>query len=307
MQDVIVVGDLDTDVYYLVPHLPTWDEGVHVDAVIECPGGKGSNTAAALSRLGAKVGLIAAAGNDHFGMIGLEGMRCQMVDTGGVTIVPGGKTYHCIVMVDSTGEKAMLVVRTPLVFPTPQMIQAHDKYLLSGRHAHFIGIDPLVMTAAMRLAKEAEKTISVDLDAAYSGVEAFRQVISLADIIFINRQGANRMFQNKNYLQAVVELQQMGTSIAIITLGKQGAVGFDGAHLVETPGYQVEVKDTTGAGDTFSGAFIFGYLQDWKLENSLQFASAAAALSTTGIGAQSALPTESEVWKLVQLCSQNKK
>lgn len=300
MPEVIVIGDIDTDQFYVVPHLPTWDEGVLVEEWYEHPGGKGGNTAAALSRLGTSAGIIAAAGDDRFGQIALEGLKSKGVDTGGVIIVPGGQTYYCIMMLDTTGEKAILVVHTDLTYPTPEMMQGQQAYLASGRHAHFIGIDPGRMSGMMQLAKELGLTVSIDLDAAYQGLEACRPAIALADIVLVNRQGAERIFPGKDRRQAAAELRQMGPRVAVITAGSQGAVGCDETQTVETPAFKVKVKDTTGAGDVFSGAFVHGYLLGWPLETSLKFASAAAALSTAAIGGQSALPTESEVWEFLK-------
>lgn len=295
MPAVIVIGDIDTDQFYIVPHLPAWDEGVLVDEWYEKPGGKGGNTAAALSRLGTSTGIIAAAGDDHFGKIAIEGLKSSGVDTTGITIVPGGQTYYCIMMLDATGEKAILVVHTELTYPSPQMMHQQSAYLATARHAHFIGIDPGRMSGAVHLARQLGLSVSVDLDAAYQGLEACRSVIEPADIVLVNRQGAERLFPGADRRQAAANLRQMGPLVAVVTAGSQGLVGCDGAQTVELPAFNVKVKDTTGAGDVFAGAFVHGYLQGRPLASSLRFASAAAALATAAIGGQGALPNESEV------------
>jgi sulfofructose kinase len=82
----------------------------------------------------------------------------------------------------------------------------------------------------------------------------------------------------------------------VITRGGRGSIAFRASEPpVAVDSFTVDVKDTTGAGDCFSAAFIHGYLRQWPLRQTLVFASAAAALSTRAIGAQEALGTEGEV------------
>ncbi len=295
MPEVIVVGDIDTDQFYIVPHLPAWDEGVLVDERYECPGGKGGNTAAALSILGIHTGILASMGDDRLGRIALEGLRSKGVDVDGIAVVRGGQTYYCVMMLDESGEKALLVVRTDLIYPTFKMIEERREYLASGRHAHFICIDPARMSDAICLAKELGLSVSIDLDAAYQGLEACKPAIVQADVVFVNRQGAERLFPGRNTREVAEEIQKMGPSIAVVTAGSHGAVGVDGSKVAATRAFKVKARDTTGAGDVFSGAFVFCYLQGRDLEFSLNFASAAAALSTLQIGGQTALHTEAEV------------
>lgn len=291
MPEVVVVGDIDTDNFYIVPAIPTWDEGILVTEVYERPGGKGANTASALSRLGIDTGMLSACGDDQFGAIAIGGLKNNRVDTAGVTIIPGGKTYYCIMMLDPSGEKAILVIDTGLIYPPKYVLQNQLTYLLTARHAHFIGIDPLRMAGTMKAAKEAGQTVSVDLDAAYQGLDACEQAIKWADIVFVNRQGAGTLFPDSDIDEALRKLLALGPSIAVITSGKKGACASDGSKIDHVPAFKVRVIDTTGAGDVFSAGFVYGYLKQWKLDKILRFASAAAALSVGGIGGQTALPT----------------
>jgi sugar/nucleoside kinase (ribokinase family) len=79
-----------------------------------------------------------------------------------------------------------------------------------------------------------------------------------------------------------------------VTLGVLGAMALDGDRLVHVPAFTVDEKDTTGAGDVFRGAFIYGYLQGWPLEETMRFANAAAAVSCTRLGAMASVPSRAE-------------
>lgn len=300
MPDVIVVGDIDTDTFYIVPAIPTWDEGILVTEVYERPGGKGANTASALSRLGIDTGMLSACGDDHFGAIALSGLKNNRVDTSGVTVIPGARTYYCIMMLDPSGEKAILVVDTGLIYPPKYVLQKQLPFLLSARHAHFIGIDPLRMAPTMKAAKEAGLTVSVDLDAAYQGLDACRHAVKWSDVVFVNRQGAGTLFPGDTVEHTLQQLLALGPSIAIITSGKKGVYASNGTTYAHVPAFQVKVIDTTGAGDVFSAAFLYGYLRRWDLESALRFASGAAALSVGGIGGQGALPTIERIHSFLQ-------
>jgi sugar/nucleoside kinase (ribokinase family) len=85
-----------------------------------------------------------------------------------------------------------------------------------------------------------------------------------------------------------------------MTLGPLGSLvmGADGS-VVSSPAYDVEVVDTTGAGDTFHGAFIYALLQDWKAERVLDFSNAAAALCCAAAGARGGPSSLSEVEQLM--------
>ena len=299
MPDVIVVGDIDTDTFYIVPHIPAWDEGVIVKEVYEKPGGKGANTASALSRLGIATGMISAVGNDYFGEVGLAGLQSNGVDINGVRIVPGANTYYCIMMLDPSGEKAILVVDTDLIYPTPRILDESFDYLVSARHAHFIGIDPLRMAPSMQKAKEAGLSVSVDLDAAYPGLKACSQAIQWADIVFVNRQGARTFYPDLETEEILRQLKSLGPSTVLITSGSAGAAGLSYDEVCTIPSFKVPVVDTTGAGDIFSASFLYAHLQQWGLKKSMVFASASAALSVAKVGGQSALSTQDEVFSFI--------
>jgi sulfofructose kinase len=71
-------------------------------------------------------------------------------------------------------------------------------------------------------------------------------------------------------------------------------VALEGDRLLSVPAFTIDAVDTTGAGDVFRGAFIFGYLQGWPLEPTMRFANAAAAVSCTRLGAMASVPTLQE-------------
>lgn len=95
--------------------------------------------------------------------------------------------------------------------------------------------------------------------------------------------------------QAANILHDKGIKTVMITLGAKGVwLSQNGCGDI-IAGFNVEVTDTTAAGDTFNGAFVTGLLEDLSLESAIKFAHAAAAISVTRFGAQTSIPTRKEV------------
>ena len=89
-------------------------------------------------------------------------------------------------------------------------------------------------------------------------------------------------------------------SAVILKLGEQGCFYWDGSKAVHSPGFAVEVKDTTAAGDTFNAALAVALTDGMSMVDALRFANAAAAVSVTRAGAQSSAPGRKEVESLLQ-------
>ncbi len=295
MPRLIVVGDTDADLYYIVDHIPTWDEGVIVKDCFYKPGGKGANTASAASRMGEDTGLLSVVGDDDYGKKALAELKKNGVDISGVKVTKDYDTYHCITILDNSGEKALLVRTTEIVYPLPEQFVEMQNYLCSAKHAHFIALNPERMAAPARAAKEKGVTISIDLDAAYPGLEKCRELIGLTDILIVNRQGAENLLPNIEIKEKIRRFLDMGPSTVIITLGSKGVAAGNRCEYYEFPAYNVDVVDTSGSGDVFSAAVSVCSVNGWSLKEMLQFASAAAAYSIREIGAQGALPSKEDI------------
>jgi sugar/nucleoside kinase (ribokinase family) len=95
-------------------------------------------------------------------------------------------------------------------------------------------------------------------------------------------------------------LQRPNHAALVVTLGSRGCVALVDARVVHSPGFSVRSVDTTGAGDVFRGAFIYGILSRWPMERTLRFANAAAAISCTRLGAMNGVPSLEEVTRLAE-------
>jgi sulfofructose kinase len=130
----------------------------------------------------------------------------------------------------------------------------------------------------------------------FGGVEGKRrELLPLVDYLVTNEECARRVAGRDDPERACRLMQEMGARVVVVTLGARGCVFADGGASGRMPAFEVEVVDTTGAGDCFHGAFCVGVVRGWSLQRSLEFASAASALKCRTLGGRAGLPTLDEV------------
>ena len=121
------------------------------------------------------------------------------------------------------------------------------------------------------------------------------ELLALSDVVIGSERFATEFAPSDNMEKSLREITRLGPSIAVITLGNEGAVALEGDKLVQQEPIDVFVADTTGAGDVFCGAFAYATAAGWQLEEALPFANAAAGLKCRTLGARAGLPTLQEV------------
>jgi len=131
-------------------------------------------------------------------------------------------------------------------------------------------------------ARAAGVTVSLDAGTLVNGID---KLLELSDIIIASEKFAERYTGLSQPEESVKLFFDANCKFAAVTLGARGCVGFDGTELFKLPVFKVKVVDTTGAGDVFHGAYLYGHLSGWPIERTLRFANAAGAIMcTTQIG-----------------------
>jgi sugar/nucleoside kinase (ribokinase family) len=293
--DVLAVGDADVDLYLRVSRLPQRDEKVIGSLLGEFPGGISANFACAASQLGMRAGLIAVVGDDRYGEIALQSLRDAGVATELVVVRQGGRTFFCVVMLDDSGEKALTLVVTECI--APQREDINPESLGETRLVHLIANDVDDTTWVAREAKQRGALVSLDIEPTTTidaSPHGFRTLLSHVDLAFPNAAGL-RSLVGGDEIEGAREILRFGPRIVVVTLGAQGCLIVTGDETIRLPGFAVPVADTTGAGDCFIAAFVSGYLNGWGLRRCGTVATAAAAISVTAIGSQSAQPTLAQI------------
>ncbi|MDQ6833279.1 MAG: carbohydrate kinase family protein [Chloroflexota bacterium] len=293
--EVVGVGDADVDIYLDVPHLPGRDEKVAATDAAWYPGGMVANFLVALRRLGTPCCFHGPIGADAFGRVVQENFARQDVATDGLIVKSEGSTYYCVVLLDASGEKALVIAPTDCISPAPDDID--PAIIAPARHLHLAGGRLDAALRAVRIAKQHNLSVSLDLEPADLGDAAQRaELLTLTDLLFVNHRAlAEIIGSDLSPLAALPSLLARGPRTVCVTAGAAGAwVGtHDGTwHM---PAFSVPVVDSTGAGDTFAAAFVYGYRAGWPPLTSARFAAAAAALAIGQRGGHHGAPTRDAV------------
>ncbi len=120
-------------------------------------------------------------------------------------------------------------------------------------------------------------------------------MLRYTDIVFSSEEGLRTLTGSNSADYGVREILSTGPEIVVLTMGSRGAALFTSKDRYSTAVYDVPVKDTTGAGDCFHAAFLYGILSDWNLQRCLEFATAASAILVQKIGAREGLPSMIEI------------
>ena len=287
----LCVGDLDVDVLIEVDRLPTRDGKVNGVVKQKTPGGMAGNVAAALARLGSRVRVLARVGDDADGAFAVESLEQVGVDTSFVSRLAAVATFSCISLLTPDGEKSLVKLMTSAYRPDAGDVT--EATLEGVRHLHLTSIGDLALCRrAVDAARTCRATASLDIERADCPEDAATLVDAIEgfDLIFCNAE-------SRAFVDAALDRPLAGLVAALVTtLGADGAQVETAEGRIASSGFTPKILDTTGAGDCFAAACLHARLAarlDWK--EALRFANCAAALSTTGLGAQSALPTADQV------------
>ena len=269
---IAVVGSINADLVVQMPKLPGRGETVCSAEPAWFPGGKGANQAVAAARMGGNVYMFGAIGADEPGQMCLSALKQSGVNVDAV-VTALSPTSTALVMVEHSGENQIVVADG------------------ANQHASFDAAQ-ISSADAVIVQFEIPESVIVEVGKAAKGIfcvnaapvrELSDELASLIDVLIVNEH----------------EFAQLGepkSGLVIVTAGAKEVVAYQNGEIVaKSQPPKVEALDTVGAGDTFVGAFVVAYASGKTVPDALDLACAASALSTLKLGAQSGMPTASEV------------
>ncbi|HID95322.1 MAG TPA: hypothetical protein EYP53_04600 [Candidatus Latescibacteria bacterium] len=311
MPEIVTLGEALID-------FVSMESGVDVKdspGFIKAPGGAPANVAAGLGRLGVDVGFIGKVGDDPFGYFLKETLAANGVDTSRMIFEKRARTALAFVSLRSDGERSFSFYRHPSADMLLEPEEIDEGYIASARIFHFGSITLIsepsrsATLKAVEYAEDHGLIISYDpnlrLNLWETAEEARKQILStvcLCDIIKVSGEELHFLTGTQDLGRGGRELLHYGPKMAVVTLGEKGCFFTNGRDDLTAVGLEVQAVDTTGAGDAFVAALLWGILREMEkgasmetlpvavMEGILKLANKAGAIATTRKGAIPALP-----------------
>lgn len=258
------------------------------------PGGKGSNAAIAASRMGAKVSLIARVGGDDFGQMGLDLWQHEGIDSSCVVRAEHESNGTALILVYADGDNSIAVHPGAGAGLTSQHVLKAQSMIADAQVVMASCEVPLKATqTAFELARKHGRMTLLNPAPA---IEIPKDLWPLVDVLTPNEEELLALAPSHDVQSAAELMLARGVGAVVVTLGARGCALYRRKHSVLTvPGHTKTVKDTIGAGDTFTGSLAANLAKTCNWSDALKLANAAAAMSTQAHGAVIAMPQRESV------------
>ena len=306
---LLCTGSLNIDIIAAVPEFPRRDGRITAQPFQQRLGGMAGNAACAAAALGDcwphRVLLVAPIGNDSNSSWAENELQTRGVATDWLDRNSTPYTPRCVILVEPDGARTIVTEPTRLLYTRIDACldacQEHRSRKLIYAEGHHL---PWMQEQLVH-ARNLGWRIAVDIDGMpleRLSQTYFEAIVLDSDIVFLNTLYAETLFADPKpgpSSQSVARLQTLadcGTTLILLTLGAAGALLISPMSTpLKLPTLRVEVKDTTGAGDVFAGVFCAAWLCEIPPARAAAYATLAATLSTTALGAVGYLATAAEL------------
>lgn len=297
MNKIGIVGSINTDFVSFADKMPKPGETVNGRSFSINYGGKGANVAVSAARLNGKSKIFACVGDDNFSKAALENLRNQNVDVSNVKSVKGEFCGSAQITVTPETNSIVVCSGANGKFNREYIEELENEITKMSIVATQLEIPVDTVLSLSRICRKHNVKFLFNP----SPIKCVpKEIYENSDYILVNEVEIKQLEgydDNKPF-----ELLKMYNGKLILTKGKEGVYFYDG-EIKNIPSIDVTPIDTTGAGDTFTGAFLTAIVKGYSLNRSLIFANTAAGLKTTKKGAQTGMPYIGEVEKYL---SENK-
>lgn len=282
MKKICVIGSCNMDLFYDTNKIPKEGETVIGNSFSESYGGKGANQAVAIAKLGGNVSFIGKVGNDTYGKKLLENFKVNNVNTDNLEIC-STNTGLAIIGRCNNNNRITIIPGANYEVTLGFIKQIENKLLNFDIIICQLEIPIEAVEYISKICKNHNKIFILNPAPAQ---KLSKNLIENSNYIIPNEIEILEITEEKN----IEDILRKYKEKMILTSGDKGVFYCEENRIINIPAMNVKVQDTTGAGDTFIGAFVYALAKDIDFEKAVKFANTAAAISVTKMGAQNGMP-----------------
>ena len=305
MPDVILLGDINIDIISHLPAYPSFGtEGV-ASSIEYHAGGGIVNTAFAMANMGASVGVVARIGSDPLADNILADLKASNVDTSRIQIDKTVNTGLIYIVVTPDGERTMFSSRGANVFT--RMNDHLSDYFEESRWYHISGYtllaEPQSSTALSGLERARNTFCRISLDPglipAMQTPQKLRDLFPFIDVFLPSKEELLYVTGGMSFQDAINDVLASGVKAVVVTRGGAGCVVAYEHHYYEIPGFEIQVKDTTGAGDSFNGGLTLGRMVGLSWPAAAVLGNALGGIAAAHVGSGIGSVNQRQVEELI--------
>ncbi len=292
---VVGLGQASIDFIGRIPYFPQSDTKCEFTDLTIQGGGPAATAMVTVRRLGLPAVFIGAVGDGEFGRRIRQELMDAGVDVSHLHIRPGGRSQMAFIAVESGGRRTIFWQRAVNAGLEPSDL---DPDVI--RRARVLHVDGLMIEASLAAAAIARKSdVPVVFDAGTLR-EGYLDLAKQTDYLICSDTFFRQFHPGRDDKEGLQQLRTLGPKYAVVTLGANGSLGYDGRNYHRQKAFAVEAVDTTGAGDVYHGAYIYALVQGNSMKQCMRFASAVAAIKCTQMGGRAGIPDIDEVNRFLQ-------
>jgi len=293
--DCLGLGVNAVDHLCILDPYPALDDKVDAKRSSVQGGGPVPTAMVTLAKLGAKVCYVGKVGDDPDGEFVRAQFKKEGVDTRYLLVDKKTKTSRASIWIDKGSGKRTVVLDRD----RKNRLKRAELGFTNSASARFVHLDAReveINVLVARWARKQKAQVCLDVGSLRNGVE---KVFPFVDHLIVSSRFACGFTKTSDPDKACRALMRRQFKTVVVTVGESGCICAAKNRLFRSPGFPVKVADTTGAGDVFHGAFIYGLLKRWSFKRTAKFANACAAMKCRKLGGRAGIPTLNEVESFV--------
>lgn len=293
---ILNFGSLNIDNTYTLEHFVQPGETITSKELRRFCGGKGLNQSIALAMAGCEV--------NHFGCVGIDGdvliniLQNNNVNTESIIKLDNIQSGHAIIQVDRYGQNSIILfpganrqMREEWVYNEIKKYSEGDWLLIQN--------ETNCLECAMRAAHE--QGLKIAFNPSPMDHKVLSLPLELTDLFLINEVEGMNITGKQSPAEIIADLKsRFPDSSVVLTLGKNGSIFNNSNNSIFQPAYLGDARDTTGAGDTYTGYFLANYIKGVPAHECMQIATMASTIQISRAGAATAIPNKSEVFEALR-------